>query len=403
VSAGLIPVEEAQARLLAGAALTPAARVPLGAALDRVLAEPLAAKRKQPPFPASAMDGYAVRAADAGAGGARLALVGEARAGGRYPLPLQPGEAVRIFTGAPVPDGADAILIQENAEREGTTVTVLEPVAPGRFVRAAGLDFREGDVLLQAGHVMDPRAVALAAAMNHAEIGVRRRPRVALLSTGDELVTPGGSAGPDQIVSANGHGLSALVAQAGGEPLDLGIAPDDLAAIRAGIGKAAGADILVTIGGASVGDHDLIGEALAQAGMALDFWRIAMRPGKPLLVGRLGDARVVGLPGNPVSAFVCGLVFLAPLIRAMLGLPPGPRMATARLGGPLPENDRRQDYLRATLGEDAEGTIATPFPRQDSSMLATLARADALILRAPFAPAAAAGERVTILPLGGSV
>jgi molybdopterin molybdotransferase len=394
----LLPVDEAVARLLAGVRPTEAERVPLAESAGRALAEDLAAKRTQPPFPASAMDGYAVRTADAGAG-ATLRVVGESRAGERFSGAVGAGEAVRIFTGAPVPEGADAILIQEDAERSGETIRVTEGVATGRFVRRAGLDFEAGQVLLRSGRVLDARAVALAAAMDHADVPVRRRPRVAILSNGDELVLPGAEAGPDQIVSSNGVGLSAFVGEIGGEPQDLGIAPDCREAIAASVRRAAGADVLVAVGGASVGDHDLVQAALADAGMELDFWKIAMRPGKPLMVGRLGEMRVLGLPGNPVSALVCAHVFLKPLIRAMLGLPRDEAVTTARLGAPMGANDNRQDYVRARLSIVDGERVATPFPLQDSSMLATLAAADALIVRPVGAPPVEAGDRAPVLLL----
>jgi len=392
----LLAVERAIAQLLAGVAPTEAETVPIAAAGGRVLAADLAAKRTQPPFPASAMDGYAVRAAEANAGAA-LRVIGESRAGERFAGRLGPGEAVRIFTGAPVPERADAILIQENAERAGERVIVHDAPAAGRFIRPAGLDFRAGEVLLTAGRLLDARAVALAAAMDHAEIPVRRRPRVAILSNGDELVPPGAPAGPDQIVSSNGVALATLVRQFGGEPFDVGIAPDRIEAIAECAERASGSDVLVVIGGASVGDHDLVKEALAGLGMTLDFWRIAMRPGKPLMVGRLGAMQVLGLPGNPVSALVCGHVFLRPLMAALLGLDPRPPLATARLGVAMPGNDERQDYVRAELRREGGELIALPFPVQDSSMLATLAKADGLIVRPVRAAPAAPGDQVSVL------
>jgi molybdopterin molybdotransferase len=394
----LIPVDEAVARLLAGVAPLEAETIPLAEAGGRVLAADLAARRTQPPFPASAMDGYAVRAADAVLG-ASLKVTGASRAGERFAGTVAPREAVRIFTGAPVPEGADAILIQEDAERDGDMIRVLEAAAPGRHIRRAGLDFRAGDVLLMEGRVLDAHAVALAASMGHAVVPVRRRPRVALLATGDELVPPGAETGPDQIVSSNSVGLAVLVEQAGGEPLDLGIAPDRVEAIAAYVDRAAGVDVLVAIGGASAGEHDLVQKALTAKGMALDFWRIAMRPGKPLMVGSLAGMRVLGLPGNPVSALVCGEIFLKPLIRALLGLPTDRSIASARLGAPMQANDGRQDYVRAKLARIDGKLVANPFPLQDSSMLATLAAADALIIRPVRAPAAAAGENVPVLLL----
>jgi molybdopterin molybdotransferase len=399
----LISVDEALARLLAGVEPVGAERVPIDAANGRILAADLAATRTQPPFPASAMDGYAVRAEDIATLPATLRVIGEAPAGHGYAGTVQPGEALRIFTGAPVPQGADTILIQENATRDGDTIAVLESAARGRFVRPAGLDFAQGEVLLRAGERIGFRELALAAAMNHAVLPVRRRPKVAILATGDELVEPGTEPGPDQIIASNHAGVAALVADCGGEPLQLGIAPDNRQAIAAAIAAAreARADILVTLGGASVGDHDLVQEVLGDAGMDLAFWRIAMRPGKPLMAGRIGDMRVLGLPGNPVSSLVCSLLFLRPLIEALLG-----REITARDRDHLPlatdigGNDRREDYLRATIrrADDGSETIV-PSERQDSSMLATLARADALVVRPPHAGPLAAGARVPVIRL----
>lgn len=399
----LISVDEALDRLLAGTVALPAEGVDLTEANGRVLASDLAATRTQPPFPASAMDGYAVRAADLAHPPAALTVIGEAPAGHGYSGKVLQGEAVRIFTGAPVPEGADAILIQENAQREGDTVTALETVSKGQFVRPAGLDFHAGDVLLRAGTRVGFRELALAAAMNHARLPVHRRPRVAILATGDELVPPGTDPGPDQIIASNHAGVAALVEDCGGTPIHLGIAPDRQEALNERIEAAreANADVLVTLGGASVGDHDLVQDALGGAGMALAFWRIAMRPGKPLMAGHIDDMRVLGLPGNPVSSLVCSLLFLRPLLDALLGRPPAPRIGeTLPLAVGVGANDQREDYLRAALTHDAEGVEqVTPFPRQDSSMLATLAQADALVIRLPHAPPLAAGARVPILRL----
>ena len=394
----LLPVAEATERLLAGVAPLPAESLPIAEAFGRVLASDLKALRDQPPFAASAMDGYAVRASETTVG-ATLKVVGMSRAGERYSGTLNPGEAVRIFTGAPIPDGADAVLIQENADRDGDTIRVRESVAAKRNVRPAGLDFKSGDVGLNAGRLLDPHAISLAASMGHATLPVRRKPRVAILANGDELVPPGVTPGPDQIVSSNGIGLAALVREIGGEAVDLGIAPDDRAAIASHVDRASGSDILVVTGGASVGEHDLVQEALTSRGMTLDFWKIAMRPGKPLMVGKLQNMRVLGLPGNPVSTFVCAELFLRPLIRAMLGLSPSLKIVTVKLGAPMPANDSREDYVRARLSGGGAERIATPFPLQDSSMLGTLAAADALIIRAIGAPAAAAGESVLVLLL----
>ena len=394
----LLPVDDALGRLLTGVAPLDPESVALGDALGRVLAEDLAARLTQPPFPASAMDGYAVRA-DEARKDAVLKVAGASRAGERFKGRLGRGEAVRIFTGAPVPDGADAVLIQENAESDGTTIRVLEALVPGQFIRPAGLDFGRGDKLLQAGRVLDARALALAASMGHASAPVRRKPLVAILSNGDELVPPGTPPGPDQIVSSNGIGLAALVREAGGNPVDLGIAPDRTDAIGALVERAAGAEILVVVGGASVGDHDLVQAALAERGMIVDFWKIAMRPGKPMMVGKLGAMRVLGLPGNPVSALVCGHIFLKPLIRAMLGLRPQADLAVATLAAPMAANDFRQDYVRASMQMVDGKRVVTPFPRQDSSMLATLAIADALIVRPVRASAAVAGDPVPVFLL----
>jgi molybdopterin molybdotransferase len=398
----LISVREAVERVLSGVVPTGAETVPLAEAFGRVLAEPLAALRTQPPFAASAMDGYAVRAVEAKPG-AQLRVIGASLAGKGYAGNVGPGEAVRIFTGAPVPDGADTILIQENAEAGDGTVKVLESPITGRHIRAAGLDFRKGDMLLSAGRRLGARELALAAAMNHASVPVRRRPLVAILATGDELVPPGGNPGPDEIVASNGFGIAALVAKAGGLARDLGIVRDDRAAIAAAIdaARAAKADILVTLGGASVGEHDLVGAALQERGMALDFWKIAMRPGKPLLFGRLGEMRVLGLPGNPVSSLVCGILFLEPLIGALLGRPYVEAGEPAVLGADMPPNDARDDYMRATLTRASDGTlIATPLPVQDSSMLSTLAAADCLLVRPANAPAGKRGERCRVVRLG---
>jgi len=394
----LLPVDEAVRRLLDGVQPTAPQTVALAEAAGRVLAANLKSLRTQPPFPASAMDGYAVRAADATAG-ARLKVIGISRAGERFAGRVEPGQAVRIFTGAPVPEGADAILIQEDAGPEGDEVRIREAAKAGQFIRPTGLDFHAGDVLLRAARVLDSRAVALAAAMGYAVVAVRCKPRVAILANGDELVPPGAEAGPDQIVSSNGIGLAAFARGCGGDPVDLGIAPDRIADIGAFVDKAAGSDVLVVVGGASVGEHDLVQSVLTAKGMTLDFWRIAMRPGKPLMVGTLQGMRVLGLPGNPVSAFVCGHIFLKPLIRAMLDLPTGPDLTTALLGASMAANDGRQDYVRARLSiVDGERTVI-PFPTQDSSMLATLAAADALIVRPVRAPAASAGERVPVMLL----
>jgi len=401
----MISVEEARRRLLAPLKPLAAEQVALADAFGRVLAADVSARRTQPPADLSAMDGYAVRAADVARVPARLKVVGAVPAGKSHDKPVGSGEAVRIFTGAPLPEGTDAIVIQEDAERDGDVVVVKEGAPKGRYVRPAGLDFVAGSVGIAAGRRLTARDIGLAAAMDRPWLMVRRRPRVAILATGDEIVMPGDPIGANQIVSSNSIALGAFVSACGGVPLQLGIAADKPDAVREAAEGSRGADLLVTTGGASVGEHDLVKDALGAAGLELDFWKIAMRPGKPLMVGRYRDAVMVGLPGNPVSALVCALIFLKPAIERLSGLDPvAEPPATARLARPLPENDRRQDYLRATLARAADGDLeATPFPKQDSSMISLLARSDCLVVRPPLAPAAAAGERVTIIPLGGGL
>lgn len=400
----LLPVSEARARILDGVSRLPAETVPLADANGRTLAADLVARRTQPPFNASAMDGYAVRGADAKAG-AVLDVIGEAPAGRAFDAVIGPGEAVRIFTGAPVPDGADTVLIQENAEAlPGSKVRVIEAPAAGRNVRLAGLDFRDGETLLKAGQWLDWRHIALAAAMNYPDLPVTRRPRVAILATGDELVAPDGDPRADQIIASNSYGLAALVTAAGGQAIDLGIAPDNRADLIDRIANAVTreTEVLVTLGGASVGDHDLVRDALGAVGLDLAFWKIAMRPGKPLMFGRLGPTRVLGLPGNPVSSLVGGVLFLRPLIGALLGreITNEPHIEQATLATDIKANDSRADYLRATLLPGTAGLpLVAPFDLQDSAMLSRFVAADCLLLRAPNAPAAHAGDHVEIIRL----
>jgi molybdopterin molybdotransferase len=397
----MLALEEARDRILAALDATPAETVALAEGWNRVLARPVVARLTQPPADLSAMDGYALRAAD-GAKGAKLRVIGASPAGHPYVGEVCPGQAVRIFTGGVIPPGADAILMQEDAAEADGIVTVGEAVQAGRWVRRKGLDFAAGDTLLAPSRRLTARDVGLAAAANHPWLTVHRRPRIGILATGDEIALPGESVPAGGIVSSNAHALAALVRAAGGEPLVLPIAPDDRDAIAAAAGAARACDMLVTTGGASVGEHDLVQKALGPEGFALDFWKIAMRPGKPLIWGRLGRTPVLGLPGNPVSALVCAVQFLVPALGVLSGLPPAaPATLLVRAGAPLAANDRRFDHLRASLGTDRDGRpVATPFPVQDSSMLATLARAEALILRPPHAPALAEGAEVEAIPLG---
>ncbi len=399
----LLPVADAQNRLLGKAEpVADSEIVPLDRAAGRVLAKDLTARLTQLPFDASAMDGYALRGADAVGPGSILTVIGTSAAGHAFAGSVGGGEAVRIFTGAPVPAGADSILLQEDAERLDGTIRTTYPVKTGQHVRPRGQDFAEGETVLAAGTVMDFSRLTVAAGMNHPALAVYRRPLVAILATGDELVRPGELPAPAQIVASNTFGIAALARDAGAEVLDLGIVPDDSAKIAAAVerAQAAKADVIVTLGGASVGDHDLVQATLTAAGMTLDFWRIAMRPGKPLMVGSLGDIHVLGLPGNPVSSLVCGLLFLEPLLRKLSSLPPIRRESMAIAAVDLVANDQRQDYVRAQLSKSPEGEwLAEPFGRQDSSMMKIFARADCLIIRPPHAPELPAGTPCPVLLL----
>ncbi|MGA9091221.1 MAG: gephyrin-like molybdotransferase Glp, partial [Bradyrhizobium sp.] len=346
---------------------------------------------------------YAVRSIDAPRAAAWLKVIGEVAAGRPFERAVGAGEAVRIFTGGVIPQGADAVIILEDTVVEDGGITITEAAIPGRHIRPAGVDFREGDVLLAAGQRLTDRDLSLAAGMNYPQLPVRRRPRVAILATGDELVMPGETPGPGQIVYSNGYALRALARDEGAETIDLGIAADTLEATTDGIRRARdlGADILVTTGGASVGDHDLVKRSLEAEGVAMAFWRIAMRPGKPMMHGRLGAMRVIGLPGNPVSSYVCGFLFLVPMIRKLsVRSVVHHAHETALLGRDAAANDLREDYLRARLERRGDGAlIATPVDHQDSSLLGNLAAARALVVRPPFAPAAAAGSPCDILRL----
>jgi len=401
----VISVEEALSRLLAPLDTLPPEQISIVDGLGRVLAEDVAARRTQPPFAVSAMDGYAVRADDVATVPVELRIVAEVPAGAGFGGHVGQGEAVRIFTGAPMPEGTDAIVIQEDTERDGDRVRVLEGAARGRYVRREGLDFGEGDILLRSGRRLTARDIGLVAAMNRPWLFVHRRPRIGILSTGDEIVMPGDPIGPHQIVSSNSLALAAFVGACGGIPVSVGNAPDDPAALRQVAAATRGVDLLVTTGGASVGDHDLVRDALAADGLEIDFWQIAMRPGKPLMVGRYRGTPMVGLPGNPVSTLVCALLFLRPALDQLSGAATQEKAApTARLGVALPKNDRRQDYLRSRLVRAIDGVLEVfPFEVQDSSMMRLLSEADCLVVRPPHAPAIASGEMVPILPFPGGV
>ncbi len=396
----MLSVEDARARIIAGLRPTQAEMVSLPGAWNRVTAAAVLARLTQPPSDMSAMDGYALRAEDA-QGGERLRVVGSAPAGHPYAGALQYGEALRLFTGSVMPQGADAILLQEDADRDGERVAAREAPVAGRHIRRKGQDFAAGDVMLPAGRRLGARDIGLAAAANVPWLAVHRRPRVAILATGDEISLPGEPIGPGGIVSSNSHALAALVRAAGADAVLLPVARDDRAAIAAAADSLASIDLLVTTGGASVGEHDLVQSALGERGFELDFWKIAMRPGKPLIHGRIGGVPVLGLPGNPVSAIVCAVMFLLPALDRLVGLPgAGPATTRAVLGTPLGPNDHRADYLRARLTEDEDGAlIAAPFARQDSGMLRVLAEADALLLREPHAPALPVGASVRVIRL----
>lgn len=397
----MLSVEEATERILGAFKPLGSETVPLDQALGRVLSKSLVARLSHPPQAVSAMDGYAVRAADVARLPAHLTIVERIAAGAVPSRTIGPGQAARIFTGGFVPDGADTVVIQENTKAEGNTVHVVDGANTlGRHIRPAGNDFTEGQVCIEAGTLLGPAHVGLAAAMNYPALEVARRPRVAIISTGNELAQPGDTIAPGQIVASNGFALAAFVTAHGGQPLHLGIARDDAAELGAVIDRAAGADLLLTSGGASVGDHDLVQGVLRSKGMTLDFWKIAMRPGKPLMFGRLGALNVIGLPGNPVSALVTATVFVGPALARMLGrTDPGPHIIRARLGIDLPANDDRQDYLRAELKRDPNGLVAYPFRKQDSAMLSALSRSGGLVVRRPGAPAVAVGSEVDVVQL----
>jgi len=397
----LLAVDKAVTRILKGVKPTRVEKITLENCSGRILAADLKSKRHQPPFAASAMDGYAVKAIDIIKVPASLQIIGEAPAGHQFMGTVGRCQTVRIFTGAPLPRGADTVIMQENSKAQDGVVTILQSEQKGKFVRPAGLDFKKGETVMRANTVLNARSIGLCAAMNYASVPVYRKPTIAILSTGDELVEPGGKPGPDKIISSNSVALAAAVSSFGGEPLNLGIVPDNLEKIIEAINCAKKADVLITIGGASVGDHDLIGPAFKKLGIKMDFWKIAMRPGKPMIFAKRGKQRILGLPGNPVSSLVCALVYLKPLINKMVCQPTTiDDTVKARLTTPLPANDLRQDYIRATLSRNDKGhLLVTPFSKQDSSMQKNFARADALIIRPPHANHSRAGASVAILPI----
>jgi molybdopterin molybdotransferase len=399
----LLAVADALAQILADAAPLPVENTPLAEAAGRVLTADVAARITQPPADVSAMDGYAVRGDDVARAPATLRVIGEVAAGHPFASAVGAGEAARIFTGGVLPAGTDTVVIQENTTRQDGAVVINTPAAQGKNVRIRGLDFKQGDVLLPKGRRLTARDLMLAAAMNHPTLPVHRMPKVAILGTGDELRAPGSALQPGQVVYSNGFALGALVRQEGATAIDLGVAADRVDDIVAGIRRARElkADILLTTGGASVGDHDLVQKSLAAEGLALSFWKIALRPGRPMMHGQLGAMHVLGVPGNPVSSYVCALIFLVPLIRRMGGRTDlSAASETAVLGSDLPANDERMDFLRATLAPGRNGVpVATPMPIQDSSMMASLAKADCLLIREAHAPALKAGGECPIVKL----
>ncbi len=399
----LLPVADALERVLAQAQPLPSERVALNEAYGRVLSEDLRALRTQPPADVSAMDGYAVRVADVTTVPTELTLIGEVAAGRPFTGAVEAGQTARIFTGGELPAGADTVVVQEHTRRDGDKVTFATMPQAGRHIRKAGLDFFDNDILLARSRILTDRDLALAAAMNHPQVPVHRKPRVAVLATGDELLMPGQTPGPGQIIYSNGFSVTAFARQQGADVIDLGIVADRLEDTVAAIRRArdAKADVLVTMGGASVGDYDLVQKALSAEGIDLSFWKIAMRPGRPLMHGRLGEMQVLGLPGNPVSAYVCAFLFLGPLLRKMTGRQDIENPSEqALLGSDLPENDERADYLRARLSRSVRGAlVATPFPLQDSSMVRVLAHADCLVIREPHEPRASTGSICAIMKL----
>lgn len=402
----MISVQEAQKRILSAFSKLPSEDVSLEMALGRILTSDVRSRRSQPPVSVSSMDGYAVRSLDLNQVPHKLTQVGSAPAGTAFEGKIGKNETVRIFTGGPVPAGSDAVVIQENTIQDKETITIKVRPKKGQYIRVAGLDFKNGDIGVTAGKVISARDIALMAAMDYPWLTVRRKPRIAILATGDEIVRPGEPIGPNQIVSSNALALSGIIKASGGEAVNLGIAPDQTEILQFMADGARGFDLLVTSGGISVGEHDLVRSALEQVGLEMDFWKVAMRPGKPVMFGKLDSVPILGLPGNPVSVIVCALVFLLPILKRLSGFPAEELLNTqnALLNSGLDNNDERQDYLRATLDCRPDGTLwVTPFKKQDSSMLSLLAKADCLLVREPHAGSSESGDEVDIIRFPNSL
>ena len=395
----LLSVEEACSRIIEAIRPLSVLRIGLSSALGRTLAEDIVAFRAHPPAAVAAMDGYAIRSTDALRLPVKLKNVGASKAGARFEGKVLAGKCVRIFTGATLPEGADTIAVQEDASELGGDVEITVVPQPGRHIRPAGINHSTGQLCLAKGRVLTARDIGVIASCGYARVPVRRKPRVAILGSGDELVDPGGSPRPDQIFGSNNAAIAAAVVAWGGEPIDLGIVPDRIEAIAGAINGAIGANLLVTTGGASVGEHDLVRNALATRGFIPGFWKVAMRPGKPVIFGKIGEMPVLGLSGNPVSALVSALMFVRPALRAMLGLPAKQTIfEQAVLGAAMPDNQLREDYVRARLERGPDGKlVAVPFATQDSAMLLTLASADGLIRRQPRAPPAPKGALIDVI------
>lgn len=397
----MISVEEAREKVLSGVVSVGHEQVSVAQAVGRVLAETVTARVSHPPADVSAMDGFACRTKDAAGAPTRLVIIGESAAGKPFGQPVTTGKAVRISTGAVIPEGADCVVAQEEVVVVGSGVRLPKKVPAGAFIRKAGQDFTAGDALLMPGKRLTSRDIGLIAAANVPWLTVMRRPRIAILATGDEIKSPGDPLGPADVVGCNSLALAAFVETNGGEAIILGTAGDSLESLRSTLAGARGADLLVTTGGASVGGHDLVKEAIGGE-VALDFHKVAMRPGKPLMFGTLGTIPVLGMPGNPVAAMVVSELFLGPAMRVMCGLSGEVPTLPALAGCAIAHNDHRQDYLRASLSRDDQGQwVATPFEFQDSGVISGMARADCLVVRAPKAFAAKPGDSVTIIPLNG--